>query len=762
MMDNTPFDGNALKILEKRYLRRDENNEIIETPREMFERVADAVASVEGESRKDEWKKSFFDMMWNKQFLPNSPTLVNAGTDKGSLSACFVMSPEDTMESIMQVARDAAMVEKWGGGIGFNLSKLRPKNDRISTTHGKALGPIGVMRIYAKIGTEITQGSFRLGAHMAMLDVSHPDIYEFIHCKDDVRENNELSNFNISVRVSDRFMEAVQQERKWDLINPRNGEVVESILAVDLWNELCESAWKTGDPGLGFMDRVMEHHPNPHLGELTSNPCGEQFLENYNSCNLGSINLYAHLTGNHNGIDYNMLEKTVCKAVRFLDNVVSINKFPVQSISHMNKKTRRIGLGVMGWADVLMAMDIPYDSPTAISFAGNLARFIRQIAWKESAHLAEIKGPFAEFERSQLKMRGSVPVRNSCVTNTAPTGTISRIAGCSSGIEPHFALAYKSNVLWEDQEGTTTTLYDVPAPVRNYLEGYMVFEDVEGFLEAYMQGDELKLKTYIGKSGMDRAMIESTALKIRPRNHVEMQVAWQLNGNTNATSKTVNLPESATVNTVKNVYESAWQYGCKGITVYRQGSRDKEVLITEKEKPNVETKVEVKGKMTEQMDIVQERWCRPETLASTTTRWNTGHGGLYITVGKADNKLREVFLSMGKAGGCESANMETIARLVSMALQYDIPPSAIIQQLSGITCCPIWVNGQQVKSPVDALAILLNSQPKDDNVLVASSEANELWRIDTSMPLLCTQCGDNMIMESGCPICTGCGYSKCG
>ena len=735
-MDNLPFDANAIQILEKRYLQRDKDGNIVETPRELFERVADTVSSVEKERDRETWREVFFNMMWSKQFLPNSPTLVNAGTNKGSLSACFVMSPEDTMESIMQVAYDSALVEKWGGGIGFNLSHLRPKNDSISTTHGKALGPIGVMRIYAKLGTEITQGSFRLGAHMAMLSVDHPDIREFIHCKDDVRNNNELSNFNISVRIPDSFMLAVESGDDWPLFNPRNGEIVETVSASELWNEICQSAWETGDPGLGFMDRVMETHPNPQLDELTSNPCGEQMLENYNSCNLGSINLYQHLNKTKTGIDYDTLGSTVHVAVRFLDNVVSVNTFPIEKIANMNARTRRIGLGVMGWADVLMALDIPYNSQAALNLAEEIASFIKESAWTASIIIAQQKGPFPEFEYSALKEMGMLPVRNSCITNTAPTGTISRIAGCSSGIEPYFALVYTSNVLWEDQDGTTTTLYDVPQAVRDYLEECLTAENVERFLRACTEGDRTVMGYYMHEYSMDYKLLNSTALTISPEDHINMQAVWQKHGNTNATSKTINLKESESVSAVKNAYNLAWETGCKGITVYRQGSRDIEVLNT--------------GKTEEKSIIPKEQWIRPDSLQSVTTKKNTGHGALYITEGYQEQVIREVFLSMGKAGGCESANMEAVARLVSIALQYNVPKAVIVKQLEGITCCPAWDKGVLVKSPMDALANLLKEEI-DGNALALETTG-----------FSCPECNSELISESGCFNCPKCGYSKCG
>ena len=462
---------NARTILEERYLRKDADGNAIEAPEDLFHRVSNAIAQGEAPAHQAVWENKFYDMMTSLKFLPNSPTLVNAGTGRGCLSACFVVSPEDDMESIMEVAHDAAMIEKWGGGIGFGFSNLRPKNDAIRTTHGNACGPIAVMKLYSAVGATLTQGAFRLGAHMGQLLDSHPDIRDFIHCKD---SDDTLQNFNISVQITDAFMEAVKADADWNLINPRDEgdgpvlEVVETIRARELWDEITESAWKTGDPGVVFMDRVWETAPNPQMGKIqTSNPCGEEFLENYGNCCLGSINLDRHINGN--GFDWEALEDTVRTAVRFLDDVIEVNSFPLEKLREVNLATRRIGLGVMGWADALIRLNLPYDSQPARDLAEEMGGFIESTAWDESHNLAVERGPFAEYEGSALKQRGLPPVRNSSIVTIAPTGTISRIASCSSGIEPHFALAWWSNVLWKDHEGTSSRLLDAPTSITETL-----------------------------------------------------------------------------------------------------------------------------------------------------------------------------------------------------------------------------------------------------------------------------------------------------
>ena len=384
-IDGIDLSENARVILAQRYLQKDTDGEPVETPEDLFHRVTNAIAAGEAKGARQIWAKRYYDLLTSLKFLPNSPTLVNAGTDgKGCLSACFVVSPEDTIESIMQVANDAAMIEKWGGGIGFGFSKLRPRNDSISTTHGMACGPIAVMKLYSAVGATLTQGSFRLGAHMGQLHISHPDVREFIHCKDD---DASLQNFNISLQIPDSFMKAVENDTPWALINPRDGKTVEEVSAKDLWAEICDSAWKTGDPGVVFIDRVWETQPNPQLGNIeTSNPCGEEFLENYGNCCLGSINLDRHI--GDGGFDWDALEDTIRTSVRFLDDVIEVNTFPLPKLRDVNLATRRIGLGIMGWADALVRLGVPYDSDEALDLADEVGGFINKTAWDESANLA--------------------------------------------------------------------------------------------------------------------------------------------------------------------------------------------------------------------------------------------------------------------------------------------------------------------------------------------------------------------------------------
>ncbi len=1133
---------NARVILEQRYLRKDSEGNAIETPEELFRRVAHAVAQGESNGLESLWESRFYKLLTSMRFLPNSPTLVNAGTGRGCLSACFVVTPEDNMESIMEVAHDAAMIEKWGGGIGFGLSKLRPRNDMIKTTHGNACGPIAVMKLYSAVGATLTQGAFRLGAHMGQIRDSHPDIREFIHCKDN---DDTLQNFNISVQITDEFMAAVEADTEWPLINPRDegrgpmNAVAETISARVLWNEIAESAWKTGDPGVVFIDRVWETAPNPQMGKIeTSNPCvtgdtlvytgdglvpikdlvgstptlslddrsgvessfaikvwqsgvkpiyrlstkegytlkltadhevftergkvaagdlkqddrirllnhkggfgsagdrnlglvlgwltgdghidtkravlsfygadhelgpemaqatqsvvagtgqrptrtystnmhvtkaghgmiqstrlrdivremglteeswhhvpqtvyqgsehmqraylqslfgadgtvsgsgpkkgvsvrlnssypellegvqrlllnfgiasriylrrkarmasmpdgkggskeyrtipnyeviigkdnvcrfmdevgflneqknirlqevvaeygkrgfykeqflatfksleplsnepvydltepmthsfvangfcisncGEEFLENYGNCCLGSINLDIHVEDGE--FDWDTLEETVRTSVRFLDDVININTFPLPRLRKVNLATRRIGLGVMGWADALVRMGLPYDSQGALDLADELGGFIQRIAWDESARLADDRDPFPEYERSALKQRGLPPVRNSSIVTIAPTGTISRIAGCSSGIEPHFALAWWSNVLWKDHEGTSSRLLDAPASITESLRTHLGDDaSVRRVLEQITDDPE-SAESILKEHGLNPTVYR-TSMAIGPEAHVRMQAAWQKHV-TNSVSKTINLPNSATVDEVRDAYELAWKTGCKAVTVYRDGSKSMQVLET-----GLDTEQEDEAPRVQGSGILAPR-DRPISVKGVTDLVRTGHGNMYVNITFDDNgKPFEVFTTLGKAGGCDSANLEAVARLVSLALRSGIDPDEIVHHLQGITCCPAWDGGTLIRSAPDAMAHVLTNHlyasheaipgPSEEQTTAAvqpglfpstrranghtGSNGNGYSQVATAAR--CPKCSGRLIPQEGCLNCLDCGYSKC-
>ena len=756
---------NARVILEKRYLIKDEQGRPKENPEGLFRRVARAIAQGEEEGLRRLWEERFYSLLSSLKFLPNSPTLVNAGTDRGCLSACFVVSPEDTMDSIMEVAHDAAMIEKWGGGIGFGFSKLRPRNDQISTTHGEACGPIAVMKLYSSVGATLTQGAFRLGAHMGQLRDSHPDVREFIHCKDG---DDTLQNFNISVQITDEFMRAVENDGDWALVNPRNGETVGSVRARELWDEIAESAWKTGDPGVVFIDRVWETAPNPQMGRIeTSNPCGEEFLEDHGNCCLGSINLDRHV--GDGDFDWEGLERTVRTSVRFLDDVINVNSFPLQSLRDVNLATRRIGLGVMGFADALVRLGVPYDSDRALEMTDRLAGFIKDTAWDESRLLAGERGPFPEYERSALKERGMAPVRNSSVITIAPTGTISRIAGCSSGIEPHFAAAWWSNVLWKDHEKSSSRLLDTPASVRETLVQRLGDDQADEVLRLIADRPD-EAAAILAEHGVDDSVYR-TSMAIGQEAHVRMQAAWQRHV-TNSVSKTINLPNIASVDDVQEAFRLAWETDCKAVTVYRDGSKSMQVLETGGEA----------AQEPEEHLLVPRR--RPTTVSGVTERVRTGHGTMFVTINfDEDGHPFEVFSTSGKSGGCDSANIDAISRLISLALRSGVDPDQLVEQLKGITCDPVWDGGTLVRSPADAVSLALSrhlreerepaerqaSAEHDSTVQMglfpsaggrpARTNGNESPAVASGAR--CPQCSGYLVHQEGCLRCLDCGHTKC-
>ena len=772
--DGLSLSENARFIIEKRYIRRGDDGEPVEDVERLFRRVSGAIALGEPETKRAEYEQRYYEKMSTLKFLPNSPTIVNAGTGRGCLSACFVVSPEDNIESIMKVANDAAMIEKWGGGIGFGLSDLRPKKDKISTTHGQACGPIAVMKLYSSVGATLTQGAFRLGAHMGQLIISHPDIEEFIHCKDD---DETLQNFNISVQITDEFMKAVDNNEDFALVTPRDtgggpvNEVVATVKAKDLWDDIAESAWKTGDPGVVFVDRVWETAPNPQMGKIkTSNPCGEEFLENYSNCCLGSINLDLHINGTD--FDWELLEDTTRTAVRFLNDVIEVNSFPLDKLREVNLDTRRIGLGVMGWADSLVRLGLSYDSEEALQLADKLGAFLNSTAWDESARIAEERGPFPQYENSALKEWGMPPVRNSSVITIAPTGTISRIAGCSSGIEPHFAMAWWSNVLWTDHEGTSSKLLDSPSSVFQSLQEALGTEDeAKRILEKIIE-DPDNAEAIMGDHGLD-ATVYRTAMKISAEAHIKMQAIWQKHV-TNSVSKTINLPNSASVQDVKDAYRLAWETGCKAVTVYRDGSKSMQVLETGASREDEET----------QEDHLKVPRQRPVSVMGVTDRVRTGHGTMFVNLTfDDDGHPFEVFAHLGKAGGCDSAYLEAIARLASLGLRSGIDPGQIVDQLKGITCDPAWDGGTLVRSAPDAVALALSRHLLEEGAgsgtttMAGSSSQLGLFpssvestsdgdndrgdSINVPTGAKCPECSGYLLHQEGCLSCPDCGYNKC-
>jgi len=568
---------NALEVLRKRYLLKDENGNIIETPDQMFKRVSKTIAEVD---RKYGWnvlkiQEEFYRIMSKLEFLPNSPTLFNANAPLGQLSACFVLPVEDSLESIFTAVKNAALIEQTGGGVGFDFSKLRPKGDIVKSTKGVASGPCSFMKVFDIATDTIKQGGKRRGAMMAILRVDHPDILGFITIKS---KENILTNFNLSVAITDDFMNAVNKNKDFELINPRTKKPVKRLKARYIWNLIIESAWKSGDPGVIFIDEINRKNPIPEMIIDATNPCGEQPLLSYESCNLGSINLSKMIK--ENDIDWEKLKRTVHIAVHFLDNVIDANDFPLPQIERVTRANRKIGLGVMGFAELLIRLNIPYDSEEAVKLAEKIMKFISEEARKESEELGLKRGSFPNYYKS-IYNKKYLAMRNATVTTIAPTGTISIIAGCSSGIEPLFAISFMRNVLEGERLFEVNPLFERIAKQR-------------GFYSARLLEKIAKMGSIKNIKGIpnDVRRVFVTALDIKHEYHVRMQAAFQKYVD-NSVSKTINLPENATKNSVKKAFELAYKLRCKGITVYRYGSKPQQVLYIGK--PHVTAESEYSG-----------------------------------------------------------------------------------------------------------------------------------------------------------------------
>jgi len=732
---------NSLKVLEKRYLKKNEDGKVVETVEELFRRVATAIAAADLQHGKSEpevmlLEDEFYEMMTSLDFLPNSPTLMNAGQKLGQLSACFVIPIEDSMESIFDAVKHTAIIHKSGGGTGFSFSNLRPHGDIVGSTKGVSSGPISFMTVFDTATEAVKQGGTRRGANMGILRVDHPNIIEFMTAKDD---NQRFNNFNISVAITDSFMQAVADDTDYDLVNPRTKKVVKQLRAREVFDQIVNHAWKNGEPGIVFIDRINASNPTPKIGQIEStNPCGEQPLLPYESCNLGSINLAMMVADK--AVDYPKLQKTVWKAVHFLDNVIDVNKYPIKKIEETTKANRKIGLGVMGWADMLIQMGVPYNSDSAITLAEDVMGFIQREARNASTALAADRGVFPNYEGSIYD--GKVRLRNATVTTIAPTGTLSIIASCSSGVEPLFAVSYVRNVM----EGTKLL------EVNPYFEkiakerGFWSRDLMERIADAgSLQGfDEIP---------DDVKSVFVTAHDISPLEHVTMQAAFQKYID-NAVSKTVNFPHDATPKEVEDVYMLAYQLNCKGVTVYRDGSREDQVLSTGKTKQEPGSEAS-----PTQMKIVPRK--RPENIKGETRHMKTGCGNIYVTVNSDEHgQLFELFTHMGKAGGCASSQAEAIGRLVSLALRSNIEPEVIVKQLKGITCHnQAWAPGGKITSCSDAIAKAVELYVQRGGK--ANGNGNGHGHGDTMRLGACPECGGAVEHEGGCAVCHSCGFTKC-
>ncbi|HEX2722571.1 MAG TPA: vitamin B12-dependent ribonucleotide reductase [Gemmatimonadaceae bacterium] len=814
---------NARTVIEKRYLIKDAAGKPTEQPEDMFWRVASTVAEADrrygaGDGEVTTAAQEFYDLMTQRRFEPNSPTLMNAGRPLGQLSACFVLPVEDSLSNghngIYDTLRSMALIHQSGGGTGFSFSRLRGCGSMVRSTTGVASGPVSFMKLYDASTDAVKQGGTRRGANMGILRVDHPDIMTFIDCKEDLTQ---ITNFNISVAVTTVFMEAVKAGTTYDLVDPSSGKVTGQQDAREVWEKMIDGAWRTGEPGCFFVDEANRYNPVPHVGSYeATNPCGEQPLLPYDVCNLGSINIGYYVANGE--LDWSALATDIHTSVRFLDNIIDVNKYPLPEIDALSKRIRRIGFGVMGFADALVKLGIPYNTEEGVDFGRRLQKFVDVESKRESERLADERGPFPEWARSiwgpdetcardsaGRRIRPMQMLRNCNVNTIAPTGTISIIAGCSSGIEPLFAVAFMRN-----QAGAM-----MPDVNEDFLaiarsEGWYSDELIEKIAtQGHIHFDEVPEK-------WQRVFV--TAHDITPEWHVRMQAAFQENCDS-AISKTTNFPHSASREDVREIYELAYDLKCKGVTVYRDGSRDNQVLstgATATAKAEREGKLDVRGEVGDLKGTISEleaeiaklrkdlfdaeaenlqrrqKRARPDTLRGTTSRMETPLGTMFVNITEDDRgQPFEVFINLGKAGGAAMADVEAIGRLISLALRSGISIQAIHRQLRGIASDrAIGLGPNKVLSVPDAIGIALESWmrqkqgvqqdllraeapsagesvvsaapvPAPSGGIRAQYEFESVNR-DQSFMGTCPDCGSQMEFAEGCAKCHVCGFSECG
>jgi ribonucleoside-diphosphate reductase alpha chain len=810
------LNANALTVLERRYLVKDDHGKPVERPEDLFWRVARTIAAPDrtyGASDRavESLAETFFELMASRVWMPNSPTLMNAGRPLGQLSACFVLPVEDALSNgrsgIYDTLRAMALVHQSGGGTGFSFSRLRPRNDVVRSTMGVASGPVSFMKLYDASTDVVKQGGTRRGANMGILRVDHPDIMDFIHCKDDLTQ---VTNFNISVAVTDAFMLALEGGKSYDLIHPRNGKVVGQLDARDVFKQIVHGAWKTGEPGVFYIDRANHYNPVPHLGSYeATNPCGEQPLLPYDVCNLGSINV--GLFVKNGDVDWDGLRTAVHLCTHFLDNVIDANKYPLAEIDDLAKRIRRIGLGIMGWADLLVRLGMGYNSDAGVALGRKLMEFIDEESKVASEKLAEHRGTFAEWERSIWgpdascarnasgeRIRAMRRLRNCNLTTVAPTGTISIIAGCSSGIEPLFAVAFMRN-----QAG-------VLMPDVN--EDFVAIAKREG----WYSDDLVKQIAEAGHIHFDAVpeqwqRVFVTAHDVTPEWHIQMQAAFQ-DFTDSAISKTCNFANDATEEYVEQIYRYAYQLGCKGVTVYRDGARENQVLSTGSTAKKVQqgtagagkdALVEALGRIAEldtELQLTKERLhdveaenlqrrakrSRPDLLKGSTRRVESPLGTMYVTITEDDKgQPFEVFMSLGKAGGALMADVEAIGRLISLALRSGVPLPEIYRQLRGISSDrAVGLGPHKVMSVPDAIGIAIEKWMQEKQgvqqdlldttrssapavaEVVRSSAGDAAIRAmrapDQDFIGACPDCGSQLAFSEGCAKCHVCGFSECG
>ncbi len=833
--------ANALTVLEKRYLIKDDQGKPTETSVDLFWRVSRTIAEPDrrygaSAGAVEALAEAFFGLMAHRLFMPNSPTLMNAGRPLGQLSACFVLPVEDALSNgksgIYDTLRSMALVHQSGGGTGFGFSRLRPKNDIVRSTMGVASGPVSFMSLYDASTDVVKQGGTRRGANMGILRVDHPDILEFVTCKTDITK---ITNFNISVAITDAFMDAVERDAEYDLIHPKTRAVVGQLKAREVWQLIIHGAWKTGEPGVFFIDKANEYNPVPHLGAYeATNPCGEQPLLPYDVCNLGSINVGAFV--DEGKIDWEGMRQSIHLSTHFLENVIDANNYPLPEIDDLSKRIRRIGLGIMGLADLLIRMGISYDSEEGVEMGRKIMAFIDDESKVESERLAAQRGVFPEWEKSIWgpdsscarnakgeRVRPMRRLRNCNVTTVAPTGTISIIAGCSSGIEPLFAVAFMRN-----QAGVLMPDVNEDFVAIAKKEGWYSDDLMQRIAEAgHIRFPEVPEK-------WQRAF--ATANEIKPEWHIRMQAAFQAH-NDSAISKTCNFANDASESYVEEIYRLAYKLNCKGVTVYRDGSRDMQVLSTGSVAKKVAEQATSSGKSEARADLAamtgntgsypipaeplatadlhgeiaeirsenerlrklvhdleaenlqrRQKRSRPDMLRGTTRRIETPLGTLYVTVTEDDRgQPFEIFMSLGKAGGAVMADVEAMGRLISLALRSGIPLKEIHRQIRGISSDrAIGLGPNKVLSVPDAVGIAIEKwmqdkqgvqqellpgagptigsivAPKVETMVTQGGEQYSFVRNDPVLAGACPDCGSQLEFAEGCNKCHVCGFSECG
>lgn len=711
--DSLNFSTNALKVLEKRYLLKDDNGDIIETPEDLLRRVAKAIAKAEENynGNTKEMEEKFFEMMKELEFIPNSPTLMNAGTEIGQLSACFVLPVEDSMEGIFESLKDAALIHKSGGGTGFSFTRLRPSNDIVHSTTGVSSGPVSFMKVFDAATDVIKQGGKRRGANMGILKIDHPDILDFIQMKADMKT---LQNFNISVAVTDKFMEALETDSEYELLNPRDGEPVQKLKARMIWDIILSNAWKNGDPGLIFIDEINRKNKCPHLGEIeATNPCGEQPLMGYESCNLGSINVNRFVLEDNSDLDWERLREKIHLAAHFLDNVIDVNHYPIEKIAKMTRSTRKIGLGIMGFADVLYQLGIKYDSEEGIAFGEKIMKFINDETVKQSQILAETRGCFPAWEGSVHDKNG-VKMRNACVTTVAPTGTIGMLAEASGGLEPNFAISFIKNVM----DGTELVY------TNKYFEK---FAKEQGFFSKDLMREIAKVGSVQDFDEIPQEVkdVFVTAQDIAPEWHIKMQAAFQKHVDSSV-SKTINFPTEAQIQDIEEAYFLAHKLGCKGVTIYRDKSRESQVLNigkvnngASKASAKPENPVEVKAPIQPE----------PQVEPQVEPEYNYNHD-------KSDEGIKasaqEVTLPTIETTSQEDSNQTQIsASYNTHAEEFTLPP----------------IQPQREQRALGRTSVAV--------------EQKVLTKKEIMDAKVCPECETRLQIAEGCMLCLSCGFSAC-